>query len=233
MARSFANSSNHQIRVTAPGLAGLAPTTGSFVAVLRNSAVSGLKYMALFRDAGDTANIAGFACNTSSNGRPNLFNGTDGSEAGAGISLASANGWHVAAWTKAPGLATPRFHGYRFETRTFSHVNASLGVVPIADGPATGALAILGSSGGGTAGSGASLAMVLHTTHVLTDAEFESVAPSRRSLLSIPGLTFGVMLDQESITQGVQDFVGGGVQTSVTGTVVSTQNPPLPYGHSI
>jgi len=151
--------------------------------------------------------------------------------AGPTVGAAPGEGYVLLAAMKASGSQTPRMHKYSYETDTWTHENASSSM---ADWSVGNPVYIGRDASGSVRFTGDIAALGFFANKVLTDAQVEELPFSLTSWTSL-GATSLWVLDQESTTQDVVDWTGGGGnQTALTGTAVSTESVPgLGYGHPV
>lgn len=149
---------------------------------------------------------------------------------GAEVGGSPATGeWLQSCVTKASGSVAPRWHQYRFTEGVHRHAN---------DGTA---IANAGSQAGGTVRFGEKLdiddykgdfAACICWASVLSDAEIESLT-SKSALtewLSVGTPAGAWFFDQASTaTELLDETAGGANQTTIEGTEVIGEEPPIPY----
>lgn len=141
------------------------------------------------------------------------------------FTVLTAENWLLIAGTKATGTVTPRGHKYVYDTDTWTHSDFGAAT---GDGSAPGA--------GGTVRFGSwqnddyltgDFLVAGMWDRQLGDDEIETLAFTLQSWYASNPVGLW-LLDQGAVTQNLSDLTGGGAdQSSIVGTAVSTNHPPL------
>lgn len=148
--------------------------------------------------------------------------GTAGStaESSAGY-LTSAMGWCLVAVTKSSGIATPRWHRYRFDTQTWDHTNDNETHGDPDSSATTAELYIGAYDPTGEFFDGQIAVVGIWGGTALSDAQLETMTRGVHGWqLLAPSSLF--LLNQEGSSVGVGDLAGTCDHTATTGTAVQT-----------
>lgn len=162
-----------------------------------------------------------------------IDNGEPGSERTlhSGVSdLLKANQWVMAGFDKATGTAKPRIHMKSFDaTPAWRHEEGAHTV--ITPSSIAGGHMDIGGGGDGPFFFGGDIAAVGKWDRRLSDAEWESLSATTLNAwktLSPKGLW---LLNQASVATKLLDATGNAAdQTSINGTTVINEEPPVPFG---
>lgn len=160
-----------------------------------------------------------------------IFRSAGATTATGSTPTVAADGWVLVAGTKAAGVATPRFHRYKFSTGTWVH---EAGTATVGDSTPSGISFIAARGSAGTGSFNGNIAAVGAWTTALTDAQVETLAYS-----FVPWFSYSPnglwILDQAATSTKVWDITGKGAnETALTGTTVATTAVPVwNRGHRI
>ncbi len=140
--------------------------------------------------------------------------------------------WYILVITKATGTATPRLHIGKWNGSSFvwTHENES-GTETNSPAQTSGSIYI-GSRKGAEFVNADFAAIIEWPSVVLSDAEVEglgtqtSLKTGWKEYKSPAGL---ITFEQGSVSEEVQDIIGGADQTERSGTTVVSEEPPIPY----
>jgi hypothetical protein len=141
------------------------------------------------------------------------------------ITLVAADGWTLIAWTKAAGVATPRFHRYLYDTQTWTHENAPGTVSGAGAGPTAAYVGKIGNRDY----VGMKLALLGVWGSVLTDNQLEGMTADLNdwSLLTPNGLW-------RANDNPMNDLTGNGAnQIVLGGTLISVADEPPSFTNRI
>lgn len=141
------------------------------------------------------------------------------------ITVTVADGWVLAAVTKATGTTNPRYHKYLYSSNTWTHENSGS---TMADATAPGTTNCrIGASPASTLPYDGDMQIVGYYNAALSDAQLEAMALTLGAWYQVPpkGLW---LLDQQVTTQKVNDLTGqGGNEVTRTGTSISSTSLPV------
>lgn len=163
-----------------------------------------------------------------------LFSGSwYGSSQGPSMASAStSDNWTLIAYTKAAGTVTPRFHKYVYGTASWTHSNAG-GTHDNGVAVQSGDNLQMGKWGSGSDRCAVDLALGGVWSRQLTDDQIQQLAFSLQAWYAASPVE-AWPLDQASTSQAVRSWSGSSVQTSITGTSVSTSSVPVfSYGFPV
>ena len=149
-----------------------------------------------------------------------------GTERVSTLAVAATDGWVLIGFDKATGTTTPRIHKYVFSTGVWSHENAT---ATAADGAsvAGGNVCFGDDRGGSYAFNSADYALAGIWGTVLSDSEWEDLADSYDNWVNSSPVGLWKW-NQTSTGTSLTDLTGNGAnQTSLTGTSVINEAPPL------
>jgi hypothetical protein len=213
MARTFTRASAEKVTLPIGGLNFIAPFT--CVAILKRAADGTTDSVIRIGATDGSANI--LRLNTSNQ----IEMGTGLASSHSTTTVVTANGWVLAACTKASGTVIPNFSKYTYSTNAWVHEAGNVTLVNPGT-PATNAW--LGGSPGNWNGD---LAILGVWNVALTDAQVESLAFSLAAWFQVQpkGLW---LLDQSATTQKVADLSGNGAnESAITGTSVASSSVPV------
>lgn len=192
---------------------------GTFAAILRCSSFAATRAWMRMHTSGGTNGLGVFFNTSAQVGYSNA------AAAPAGTTALSVDTWYLVACGKATGSNTPRVHIYNYGTNAWTHENTGAAITDATAVGTTGSLAI-GARNADQFMPG-DIAIAGFWASNLTDGEVERL-PIRLPdwyALAPTGLW---LLDQGATTMSVPDLTGGGGnQTSLTGTAVSSNAVPL------
>lgn len=144
----------------------------------------------------------------------------------------TASAWYLLAWSKQPGTTVMRYHAYDMAAGTWTRSDSATFASPTA----TAGMVRLGNGSGASPSTGwnGAVAACALWNRGLSDAELDRLPYSLAAWLAA-GPSAMWVLDQHSTATPVLDLTGGGGnQTAISGTSVSTLSVPvLSYGHPI
>jgi hypothetical protein len=227
MARAFTRASSHRIQCS-PGALAAASGMGNrtLVVVLRRTTNAIVTAALCLNASGDFGAAIYF---NASNQCGLGLDGTQFASLSTATTLTIADGWAIIAIGKASGTAAPRMHRHLYGTNAWIHNN---GATSVGDGTlgATANIQLSGVFGAFDTWDGDIAAAAVFSAN-LTDAQVEALASSLGAWYALAP-AWMVALDQASVYNLADLTGGGGNQSTVTGTAVSSSGVPLAYGAS-
>lgn len=212
---------------------GLLDTGGSagfsWLAILKSNAPSGAnnssrQFMSLRGSASGEwsfgiANVSGGVANQDSLAAYVVVSGGSAGATGESAAgyLTSAMGWCLVAVTKASGIATPRWHRYRYDTQAWDHTddNETHGDPDDSGGAAS---FYIGAYDGTAEFFSGDIAVVgVWKSKILTDGQLEGMTSGLSTWMARSPTSLW-MLNQSDVGTAVSDQMGNSNQTAITGT---------------
>lgn len=223
--RKFVAASRIRVNIGACGFTGAVTA----VALIRFERTGGENSWCSAVDSGKTNAGSFYDCLAKTEGNLGMYRGSTGYSEAAGITAGIDKVWALIAVTKASGTVAARAHVYRFDTKTWTHVNCE-GTVENALANPGGFLAF--GQWGTSDQLRATYAAAAAWGSVLSDAELEELVTVKYIEDWLKKAPAGMWaFNQHSAAETVKDLTGNGAdQAELLGTEYVEEEPPIPYG---